>query len=165
MVQEQRLQLKMKFLLGYNMKIVVFWGGIEIWRGHFSWWRKTIQGSCWWWNFSEINFCNKDSERNKLLGVSFHSSQPNWEICRNDFYIPKWKVEICYNLALQPMIFWILIHIFFSLNNSYFHFQGRISIPQFNNVNQTICHFAEIFVEFSLDNKGCNYELNWNKLW
>ena len=27
MVQEQRLQLKMKFLLGYNMKIVVFLGG------------------------------------------------------------------------------------------------------------------------------------------
>ena len=26
MVQEQRLQLKMKFLLGYNMKTVVFWG-------------------------------------------------------------------------------------------------------------------------------------------
>ena len=26
MVQEQRLQLKMKFLLGYNMKIVVLWG-------------------------------------------------------------------------------------------------------------------------------------------
>ena len=26
MVQEQRLQLKMKFLSGYNMKIVVWWG-------------------------------------------------------------------------------------------------------------------------------------------
>ena len=26
MVQEQRLQLKMKFLLGYNMKIVALWG-------------------------------------------------------------------------------------------------------------------------------------------
>ena len=26
MVQEQRLQLTMKFLLGYNMKIVVLWG-------------------------------------------------------------------------------------------------------------------------------------------
>ena len=25
-VQEQRRQLKMKFLLGYNMKIVVLWG-------------------------------------------------------------------------------------------------------------------------------------------
>ena len=25
MVQEQRLQLKMKFLLGYDMKIVVLW--------------------------------------------------------------------------------------------------------------------------------------------
>ena len=26
MVQEHRLQLKMKFLLDYNMKIVVLWG-------------------------------------------------------------------------------------------------------------------------------------------
>ena len=26
MVQEQRLQLKMRFLLGYNMKIVALWG-------------------------------------------------------------------------------------------------------------------------------------------
>ena len=31
-VQEQRLQLKMMFLLGYNMKIVVLWG-IKIWWG------------------------------------------------------------------------------------------------------------------------------------
>ena len=27
MIQEQELQLKMKFLLGYNMKIVIQWGG------------------------------------------------------------------------------------------------------------------------------------------
>ena len=27
MVEEQWLQLKMKFLLGYNMKIVIYWGG------------------------------------------------------------------------------------------------------------------------------------------
>ena len=27
-VQEQRRQLKMKFLLGYNMKIVILWGDI-----------------------------------------------------------------------------------------------------------------------------------------
>ena len=26
MVQVQRLQLKMKFLLGYNMKFVIYWG-------------------------------------------------------------------------------------------------------------------------------------------
>ena len=26
MVQEQRLQLKMKFLLDYNIKILIFWG-------------------------------------------------------------------------------------------------------------------------------------------
>ena len=29
MIQEQELQLKMKFLLGYNMKIVIQWGGGE----------------------------------------------------------------------------------------------------------------------------------------
>ena len=27
MVEEQWLQLKMKFLLGYNMKIAIYWGG------------------------------------------------------------------------------------------------------------------------------------------
>ena len=34
MVQEQQLQLQMKFLLGYNMKIVVLWW-IKIWWGIF----------------------------------------------------------------------------------------------------------------------------------
>ena len=38
-VQEQLLQ--MNFLFGYNMKNVVC-GGIKIWWGHFSWWRKAI---------------------------------------------------------------------------------------------------------------------------
>ena len=39
MVQEQRLQLKMKFLLGYNMKIVVlqnFFEGIFLGGGRLS---------------------------------------------------------------------------------------------------------------------------------
>ena len=38
--QEQQLQLKMKFLLSYNMKIIIYWGrdesyvvGIKICRG------------------------------------------------------------------------------------------------------------------------------------
>ena len=31
-VQEQRLQLKMTFLLGYNMKIVVLWGNTNLVR-------------------------------------------------------------------------------------------------------------------------------------
>ena len=35
MVQEQRLQLKMKFLLGYNMKIVVLWGVQKFGEGIF----------------------------------------------------------------------------------------------------------------------------------
>ena len=30
MVQEQRLQLKMKFLLDYNLKIVVLWGDKDL---------------------------------------------------------------------------------------------------------------------------------------
>ena len=38
----------MKFLLGYNKKIVALrgmgGGGVKIWWGLFSWCRKTIQG-------------------------------------------------------------------------------------------------------------------------
>ena len=37
-VQEQWLQLKMKFLLGYNMKIVIYWGRINLWWEDFSRW-------------------------------------------------------------------------------------------------------------------------------
>ena len=33
MVQEQRLQLKMKFSLGYNMKIVALWGDKNLVEG------------------------------------------------------------------------------------------------------------------------------------
>ena len=35
MVKEQRLQLKMKFLLGYNMKIVVLQGDKNFFEGIF----------------------------------------------------------------------------------------------------------------------------------
>ena len=35
MVQEQRLQLKIKFLLGYNMKIVVLWEYKKLVRAFF----------------------------------------------------------------------------------------------------------------------------------
>ena len=31
-VQEQWLHLKMKFLLGYNMKIIIWWGYFSRWR-------------------------------------------------------------------------------------------------------------------------------------
>ena len=34
MVQEQRLQLKIKFLLGFNMKIVVLWVDKNLAGGH-----------------------------------------------------------------------------------------------------------------------------------
>ena len=37
MVQEQRLQLTMKFLLGYNMKIVVLWGIFFFFFFFFFW--------------------------------------------------------------------------------------------------------------------------------
>ena len=57
------------------------------------------------------------------------------------------------------MIFCIFTQIPFSVNNSYFHFEGRssIGILQFKFPNQTICHFSEIFVEFSVANVECNY--------
>ena len=35
MVQEQRIQLKMKFLLGYSMIIVVLWGDKNLVRAFF----------------------------------------------------------------------------------------------------------------------------------
>ena len=38
-VQEQRLQLKMEFLLGYNMKDFIYFEGYKFDGGHFSWWR------------------------------------------------------------------------------------------------------------------------------
>ena len=145
---QQRLQLKMKFLLGYTWKLL-FCGGIKTWWWYFSWWSKIIQGSCWWWSFSEVNFAIKDSERNKLLGVYFHSSQPNWEICGNDFYVSYWEVETCNNLTLQLVIFCIFSHISFSVNKSYFHFKGEssISILHFNNVNFQTKQFL-IFEKF-----------------
>ena len=31
MIHEQWLQLKMKFLLGYNLKIIFYWGKINLW--------------------------------------------------------------------------------------------------------------------------------------
>ena len=88
MVQEQRLQLKMTFLLGYNTKNCCF----------VRWWE--FRGSTFLGGeglskalandgiLVKKIFAIKDSERNKLLGVYFHSSQPNWEICGNDFYVP-----------------------------------------------------------------------------
>ena len=39
MVQEQRLQLKMKFLLGCNMKVVIYFGDTNLMGDIFSWWR------------------------------------------------------------------------------------------------------------------------------
>ena len=42
--QEQRLQLKMKFLLGYNMKVVIYFGELKFdgtgVGAHFSWWKE-----------------------------------------------------------------------------------------------------------------------------
>ena len=33
MVQEQQLQLKMKFLFGYNMKVIIYFGGYKFYDG------------------------------------------------------------------------------------------------------------------------------------
>ena len=38
MVQEQWLQLKVKILLNYSMKLFISVGGINLWWGDFSWW-------------------------------------------------------------------------------------------------------------------------------
>ena len=99
----------------------------------------------------------KASERSKLLGVYFHNSQPNCEICGNDFYVPVWQCETCYNLVLQLMIFYVFKHVAFSVSKSNFHFKGKsristdsfnktnLSIPQFNIKisNETIYHFQK----------------------
>ena len=46
-VQEQRRQLKMKFLLGYNMKIVVLWGDENlVGRGSIFPGGGRLQGMC-----------------------------------------------------------------------------------------------------------------------
>ena len=44
MVQEQRLKLKMKFLLGYNMKMVVLWGDKKFGGGFFLGERRLSKG-------------------------------------------------------------------------------------------------------------------------
>ena len=44
MVQEQQLQLKMKFLLGYNIKIVVLWGDKNLVGGTFPGERRLSKG-------------------------------------------------------------------------------------------------------------------------
>ena len=74
------------------------------------------------------------------------------------------------------MIFCIFKHIPFSVNKSNFHFKekSRISTDSFNNiylrmlqfniVNSKSNNLSEIFVEFSLVNLRCNYELDWNNL-
>ena len=66
-------------------------------------------------------------------------------------------------------------HIRFSVNkpNFYFKGKGRISTDGFDKINLsilqfnilTVYHFSEIFVEFSIADLKCNYELNWNNLY
>ena len=53
-------------------------------------------------------------------------------------------------------------------SNFRFKVKSSISILQFKNVNfqvKQICHFPEIYVEFSLASMGCNYELKWNNFY
>ena len=87
MVQEQRPQLKMKFLLGYNMKIVVLWEDENLVGGSICLGGGRLSKECAD-NWISVNFAIKALEIGKLLGVCFHSSQLNWEIYGNDFYVP-----------------------------------------------------------------------------
>ena len=120
----------MKFLLGYNMKIIVLWrdknfvereGGV-----HFSWWRKTIQEMCGWWNFS------KSLQLKPWKSVTFRSLFSQFTTKLRNMWkwlllpiVESWNML---NLALQLMIFCIFTHILFNVNKSNFHFKGTSSI-------------------------------------
>ena len=103
-------------------------------------------------------FAIKPSGHRKLLGVYFHGSQINRKICGNNFYVPQWKVETCWNLALQLMIFSVFTHLPFSVNKSNFHFKGINSISN-NNINsihaksieRNVVHFCFFFFQESRD--------------
>ena len=69
MVQEQRLQLKMKFLLGYNMKIVILWGDIFLVEEDYP---RNVRMK----EFQCLQLI-KALEISKLLRVCFCSSQLN----------------------------------------------------------------------------------------
>ena len=49
MVQEQCLQLKLKFLLGHNRKIVISWEGNNLWCGNKTSWGSLLGGIFFWW--------------------------------------------------------------------------------------------------------------------
>ena len=57
MVQEQRLQLKMKFSLIYNMKIVVLWEDKNL-VGAFFLVEEDYPRLLLLMDFSEVNFCD-----------------------------------------------------------------------------------------------------------
>ena len=78
MAQEQWLQLQMKLLLGYNMKIFVFGGNNNLVGAFFlvekDYPRQALADDG---ILVKQIFAIKNSERNKILEVYFHSSQPN----------------------------------------------------------------------------------------
>ena len=108
-------------------------------------------------------FAIKTSERSKLLGVYFHNSQPNCEICGNNFYVPVWQCETCYNLVLQLMIFYIFKHVAFSVSKSNFHFKGksRISTDSFNKTNLSTLQFN---IKISIETIYRFQKLLWNSV-
>ena len=75
----------MKFLLGYNMKIVVLFGNKYLVRAIFPGGGRLSKA---WADGGILVSVIKASERSNILEVYFHSSQPNWEIYGNDFYVP-----------------------------------------------------------------------------
>ena len=81
MVQEQRLQLKMKLFLGYKMKIVVLWGDKNLIGDIFSGGER-LSKACVDDDgiLAKEIFGIKARESSKLLRVFFHRSQPNLQI-------------------------------------------------------------------------------------
>ena len=71
---------------------------------------------------------------------------------------------------------YLYTHICFNVNKPNFHFKGKGRFPQIALIklilvyfsltflSQTVYHFSEFFVAFSLANVGCNYGLNGNSL-
>ena len=76
MVEKQQLKLKMKFLLSCNIKIVVLWRDKNL-VGIFFGGRRLSKARADNGILLKLLFAIKDPEQNKLLGVFFHSSQPN----------------------------------------------------------------------------------------
>ena len=126
MVQEQRQQLKMKLFLGYKMKIFVLWGD-KIWQGTCFLVEKDYPRLAWM--MMELQqFLELKPEKAVNFYEFFFTDHS--QTYKYDFYVPQWKVETCYNLALKLIFFCIFTYVLFSINKSNFHFKERSSIRQ-----------------------------------